>query len=74
MKLFKWIITTLKAKSILKLNSRWGLRHQDRRTGDRRTVFLQSLPPPLWLGSTLPPPTPTPGYCGFLSIIPPTWG
>lgn len=37
MRLFKWIIitiTTLKAKSILWLESRWGLRPQDRRAGE----------------------------------------
>lgn len=49
MKLFKWVIitiTTLKAKSILWLMSRWGLRPQDGKAGEGRTVFLESLPRP----------------------------
>lgn len=49
MKLFKWVIitiTTLKAKSILWLKSRWGLRPQDGKAGEGRTVFLESLPRP----------------------------
>lgn len=53
MKLFKWIIitvTTLNTKSILQLESRWGVRPQDRRAREGKTVFLDSLPSPLCWG------------------------